>query len=43
MMFCIKISWRTALCKKGPECGQLEQESDDQGASMEAGWATSHG
>ena len=39
----IEICWRMALCKGGPECGQLEQEPDGQGAFMEAGWAISHG
>ena len=43
MVFCIKIHWRTALCKGWPGCGQLEQGPDGQGALMEAGWATSHG
>ena len=43
MVFSIEIHWRTALCKEGPECGQLEQQPDSQGALMEAGWATSHG
>ena len=43
MVFCIKMRWRTALCKGGPRCGQLEQESDGHRALMEAGWATSHG
>ena len=33
---------RTALCKRGPGCGQLEQEPDGQGALMEAGRVTSH-
>ena len=42
MVFCIEICWRTALCKGGSGCGQLEQEPDDQGALMEVGWATSH-
>ena len=32
-----------AVFEKGPGCGHLEQKPDDQGASMEAGWATSHG
>ena len=41
-MFCIKIRWRTALCKGGPGCGQLEQP-DSLGALIEVGWATSHG
>ena len=31
------------LCEKGPGCGHLEQKPDGQRASMEAGWATSHG
>ena len=32
-----------AVFEKGPGCGHLEQKPDSQGASMEAGWATSHG
>ena len=28
MVFCIEIRCRTALCKGGPESGQLEQELD---------------
>ena len=40
---CIEVCWRSALCEGGPECGQLEQEPDGQGASMEAGWATLRG
>ena len=40
MLFCIKICCKTALCKRGPGCGQLEQDPDHQGAVMEAGWAT---
>ena len=42
MVFCIEICWRTALCKEGSGCGQLEQEPDGQGALMKAGSATSH-
>ena len=34
---------KTALCKGGPGCGQLEQEFDGQGALMEVRWAASHG
>ena len=37
MVFRIKTHWRTALCKGGPGCGQLEQEPDGQGDLMEAG------
>ena len=33
----IEVSWRSALCKVRPGCGQLQQELDGQGASMEAG------
>ena len=40
---CIEVCWRSALCKEGPGCGQLEQDPDGQGASMEAGWGTFHG
>ena len=40
---CIEICWRLALWVEGPRCGQLEQEPDSQGASMETGWDTSHG
>ena len=40
---CVKVCWRSALCDGGPGCGQLKQEPDGQRASMEAGWATSHG
>ena len=43
MVFCIEIRWRTALCKEGSGCGQLEQKPDGLGALMEAGWATCHG
>ena len=32
-----------AVFEKGPGCGHLEQKPDGQRASMEAGWATSHG
>ena len=37
---CIEVCWRS---EGGPGCGQLEQEPDGQGASMVAGWATTHG
>ena len=40
---CVEVCWRSAQCEGGPGCGQLEQELNGQGASMEAGWATSHG
>ena len=40
---CIKICWRLDLCKGGPGFGQLEQESDNQGAFLKVIWATSHG
>ena len=40
---CKKVCWRLTLCEVGPGYGQLEQEPDSQGASMETGWATSHG
>ena len=40
---CIEVFWRSALCEGEPGCGQLQQEPDGQGASMAAGWATSHG
>ena len=40
---CIEVCWRSAICEGGPVCGQLEQKSDGQGASMEAERATSHG
>ena len=40
---CIKICWRLDLCKEGPGFGQLEQESDSQGAFLKVIWATSHG
>ena len=40
---CIEVCWKLAVCEKGPGCGHLEQKPDGQGASMEAGWATSHG
>ena len=40
---CIEVCWRSAICEDGPGCGQLEQKPDDQGASMGAEWATSHG
>ena len=39
---CIEVCWRW-LFEEGPGCGHLEQKPDGQGASMEAGWATSHG
>ena len=39
---CIKFYWISVLCKGGPECGQLDQEPDGQGASIKVGWATSH-
>ena len=32
-----------ALCKRGPGCEHLEEESDGHRALIEAGWATSHG
>ena len=35
---CIEACWRSALCKWGPGYGQLEQEPDNQRASMVAGW-----
>ena len=40
---CIKVCWRSALYEGGPGCEKLEQERDGQGASLVAGWATSHG
>ena len=39
---CIGVSWRSAICKGRPGCGQLEQKPDVQGASMEPEWPTSH-
>ena len=43
MVFCIEICWRPALCKMGPGCEHLEEESDGHRALIEAVWATSHG
>ena len=40
---CIEVYWRSAICEGGPGCGKLEQKPDDQGVSMGAEWATSHG
>ena len=40
---CIDVCWGSAVCEGGLVCGQLEQKTDGQGASMEAEWATSHG
>ena len=40
---CIEVCSGSAICEGGPGSGQLEQKPDGQGASMEAGWATSHG
>ena len=42
-MVCIEVCWKSAICEGAPGCGQLEQKSDGQGASMEAEWATSRG
>ena len=40
---CVEVCWRWLCLKRDLGVGHLEQKPDGQRASMEAGWATSHG